>query len=229
MLIRKIVIVIAALTLPLVTLITWATPQNVSVIKGKQYKAITPSPTIPIELNIPKHKVIVMEFFSYGCPWCFRLEPAVEKWKQHKPKSIIFERVPLVFESGWKFYSKAYYAAQALGILDKITPALFNAIHKKGLNLTSEQAMQQFFASQHVNKKTFESVFNFSPGIGAELTRAKNLMLAYRVFNIPTFVINGKYKTNILMANGNTKKLLHIVNTLAKMELKREGKENLKK
>ena len=187
---------------------------NAKFTEGKQYKKVVPSTSVPTRFTIPKNKVLVVEFFNYGCPWCFHLEKSLEAWLKTKPSYVVFKRVPLNFERGWDTYSKAYYAAEALGILDKITPALFKAIHVQNEDLTSEDAMQKFFAAHGVSKNKFESIFNFSPGIGMEIQHAQKLMLAYQVFAIPTIIVDGKYYTSAELSNGNDKEMMATVNYL---------------
>lgn len=108
-----------------------------------------------------------------------------------------------------------------------LTPVLFDAIHKQHLYLTTESAMRKFFKAQGVSEKDFNSVYNFSPGIGVELNRARNVMLAYKVFNVPSFVINGKYKTSAVMTQGNLKKLMDVITYLVKKEKKEGMKEEM--
>lgn len=183
-------------------------------VVGKDYEIITPNKTLPNDDSNANGKIVVEEFFSYGCPFCFRLEPQLEKWLANKPANVEFKRVPVVFESGWDVYAKAYYTAEALGVTDKMTPAIFNAIHNQGQNLNDAAAMETFFIKQGVSKQDFDSAFNFSPSIGMELNRGTQLMQSYQVLVIPTFVVAGKYKTNAQLVNGDNTRLLQIVDFL---------------
>ena len=203
------------LLIPCFAMATVAAP---SYTKGKEYKAVTVSPSAKAAIQVPKGKVSVVEFFSYGCPWCFHLEPSLEKWLKTKPGYVEFSRVPVVFEAGWKMYAKAYYTAEALGILHKITPAIFNAIHVKNESLTSESAMQKFFEKQGVSKTKFDNAFNFSPGMDMELERGQNLMIAYRIFAVPTLLINGKYYINAELIKGDDQEMIKVLNYLVKKE-----------
>lgn len=187
-------------------------------IEGKQFKPVMTSASNPMRLKIPENKIVVVEFFSYGCPSCFNLEPTLEKWLKTKPADVEFKRIPVAFEQGWDMYSKAYYTADALGILPKISPALFNAVQRKGEDLTSLQAMQQFFMANGVSKKDFKNTFIYSPGIDMALQRSKNLMTAYQINDIPTIVVNGKYYTTIELAKGNDQRMMQIVSFLISKE-----------
>lgn len=186
--------------------------------EGKEYKAVDLTPSIATRLEVPKGKVLVVEFFSYGCPWCFKLEPSLEAWLKTKPKDVVFKRVPVMFEQGWDVYAKAYYTAEALNVLDKVTPNMFNAIHVKNENLTSPTAMQAFFAANGVSKNNFQSAFDFSPGIGMELQNSNSLMLAYKVFIIPTVIVNGKYYTNPALVNGDDQLMMQVIKYLVAKE-----------
>lgn len=198
-----------------------AKANNAPIKAGIDYQIIKAQQ--PVNNSISKNKVQVIEFFSYGCPWCFHLESSLEAWLAHKPKNVVFKRIPVVFEPGWQTYAKAYYTAEALGVATKLTPAIFNAIHKQNLDLSSEQAMKKFFVSHGVNKTKFDSAFNFSPGIGMEMSRGNQLMQTWKVYEIPTFVIDGKYKTNTRMTKGNNKRLLQVVKYLVAKASKQRG------
>ncbi|MCB1757809.1 MAG: thiol:disulfide interchange protein DsbA/DsbL, partial [Gammaproteobacteria bacterium] len=53
------------------------------------YELITP----PQNTSTPD-KVEVIEFFWYGCPHCYQLEPTMEKWlKEDKPDYVELVRV----------------------------------------------------------------------------------------------------------------------------------------
>lgn len=211
---KKFLIILSLIFLPL---FAWAaTPP--SFTEGVQYKTIEPNIADPNRFDIPKHKVLVVEFFSYGCPWCFKLEPTLEAWLKTKPKYVTFERIPVTFEQGWHIYAKAYYTAKALGISHKITPALFNAIHVKKEDLASVDAMQAFFASEGVNKKEFDDAFVDSPGLNIEMQQDKNLMMAYQAFIVPTIIVNGKYYTNAALVRGNDQLMMQVVNALVEKE-----------
>lgn len=90
------------------------------------------------------NQIKVTEFFSYGCPWCYRLEPNLEKWVAQQGSAIKFNRVPVVFKPDWGFYAKAYYASHLLGLGDKLNPVLFKAIQLDKTPLNSNEAMVNF-------------------------------------------------------------------------------------
>ncbi len=110
-----------------------ATQTHEEFTAGRDY-LVLPASASTQALN-PKSKVGVVEFFSYGCPACFHLNPALEKWIKDKPSGVDFHRIPVVFESDWHLYARTYYTAKTLGISDKVSPEVFDALQKDHLDL----------------------------------------------------------------------------------------------
>lgn len=189
---------------------------NPQFVDNKDYQTL---PNNPAMLKPVNGKVTVMEFFSFGCPWCYHFDPALEQWLTKKPANVNFERVPVVFEPGWDVYAKGYYVANQLGVADKLVPAIFDAVQKQQMDLTNETAMQLFFTQHGVKQQDFQGAYEFSPGIDAQLAKSNQLMNAYLVYSIPTMVVDGKYKVDNSMAGGNPQKMLQTVEFLVQKEL----------
>lgn len=157
----------------------------------------------------------VTEFFSYGCPWCYRLESPLNQWAASLNKSTHVERVPVVFKPDWELYAKAYYTAKTLAMADKLTPQLFKAIQDEKQPLNSTQAMINFFVAHGVDREIAKSAFQNSPTIEMKVKGGMELMAQYQINAVPAFVINNKYKTDLQMA-GSPERLLEIMNYLLK-------------
>jgi len=179
-------------------------------IDGKDYKTIS----VPHNaLNSEKSHVSVIEFFSPGCPWCFKLQPALEAWLKTKPSYVVFSRNPVAFESGWDAYQKAYLIAAALNKEKIILPALFKAIQVDNANLTSEDALADFFEKYGVKPAIFHALYH-SPSIDLERAHANSLMATYKIYEIPSLLINGKYVISSSTAQGNDERMIQILNYL---------------
>ena len=178
-------------------------------VAGKDYEIIKQTSKID---NI-QGAVSVTEFFSFGCPWCYRLEPAITKWaEQHKSK-IHFKKIPVVFNKDWEFYAKAYYAAKDLSLSSTMDPALFKAILKDKRSLNSDKAMIEFFTHQGVDPTTAKSAFNYSTSIEMSVKRGQELMGRYQINAVPALVINNRFKTDLQMAK-TEERLLAILDFL---------------
>lgn len=186
-------------------------------VAGKDYALLnTQSKPASVQGKIP-----VTEFFSYGCPWCYRLELSLMSWVKDKADSIQFKRVPVVFHKDWIYYAKAYYTAQTLGLEDKLTPLLFKAVQdKNGALLNSNEAMINFFISQGVDPNTAKSAFENSTTIDMLVNKGTALMSQFHVNGVPAIVINNQYKTDLQMAKDSSRlfQILDFLVTKAKKE-----------
>ena len=62
-----------------------------------QYTELKP----PQPTEVQGKQVEVVEFFWYGCPHCYNLEPLIEAWTKKLPPDVQFRRIPAVFNPRW--------------------------------------------------------------------------------------------------------------------------------
>lgn len=157
--------------------------------------------------NIPTEnaaKVEVTELFWYGCGHCNALEPQLHAWAGKLPEDVVFKRVPGLPRPDWAPMAKAYYAMEALGVLDKLHNKLFAAIHKqKTLNPTDEAAAISWVSKEGgLDKKKVQEAFN-SFSTNTKLNRAAQIFRASGATGVPSLIVDGKYITSSSMSGGN--------------------------
>lgn len=139
-------------------------------------------------------KVEVAELFLYTCPHCFHFEPLFKAWKQkHAEPEVVVMQVPAVFNDNNIVLAKAFYVAEALKVLDKLHPAVFEAIQEKHQKVTNEAELQAIFVAQGIDAKAFSEAYN-SFGVDSKVRQAKMLTQAYGISSVPNVVVNGKYR-----------------------------------
>ncbi|GAB4393349.1 MAG: thiol:disulfide interchange protein DsbA/DsbL [Gammaproteobacteria bacterium] len=205
----QLIVLIGLLSLGLLP-ISWA---KSNFEAGKDYQVI--SINSPAN-KAPSNNIAVLEFFSFGCPACYFLEADLEKWEQSLSQQVTFKRVPVIFHPGWEVYAKTYYILDGLGKSEAIAPKLFAAIHQERKALESEQAMADFLKQFSIQPEIFSKAYNHSLAIDSQLAQAKRLLNTYQVYQVPTLVIAGRYKTDLSMAQGNAQRMLEIANFLIK-------------
>jgi thiol:disulfide interchange protein DsbA len=101
----------------------------------------------------------------------------------------------------WDNYAKAYYTAEAMGLVEKTHDDMFRAIHidktlkgERGMDTPEEIAA--FYQAYGADPKQFVSSMS-SFAVAAKVNRARQWILA--AFedgraSTPTFVVNGKYR-----------------------------------
>jgi thiol:disulfide interchange protein DsbA len=143
-------------------------------------------------------QIEVIEFYWYGCPHCFALEPYVEAWeKAGLPKDVVFKRVPESAPDS-EFYvdAQAAFTADQLGVGEKIREPFFNAIHLDDDEplRTDQDAIRTFFGKFGVKPADFDAAWN-SFGVQTSLAKAQKLEDADGIQGVPTIVIDGRWKT----------------------------------
>lgn len=182
-----------------------------SFVEGKDYQVVAnPQAT-------HNKAPVIQEFFSYGCPWCYKIEAPMNVWAAKMGKNLQFERVPVVFKPSWELYAKAYYTAKTLALSDKLNPLLFKTIQTDKTPLDSKQAMVNFFVAQGVDREIAKSAFENSPTIDMRVQTGMALMATYQVNAVPAFVVNSKYKTDLQMAGG-PERLLQVLDYLVRKQ-----------
>lgn len=165
--------------------------------KGTHY--IELAPTQPT--SSPPDKIEVAEIFWYGCGHCYNFEPYLDRWVQTKPADVAFVRIPAMWNNLLRVHARAFYTAEVLDVLDRIHGPMFRTIHVDKNPLDDEDKLAQFFVEQGVDETEFRDTFN-SFAVETRMQRADVMNRRYRISNVPTVVVNGKYKTGSGMSQG---------------------------
>ena len=175
----------------------WAAPYG---------KLDTPQPT-------EKGKVEVIEFFWYGCPHCYAMEPAVAEWLKTKPADVTFKRIPGI-AGGWVTLGEVFYTLDAMGKGEALHSKVFDAIHKQHVNLNNRKVLGEWLGSQGVDWNEYQKVEK-SFSVITNMNRAKDLTTRYQVDSVPRFIIGGKYFTSGEQAGGNDKVMAAVDEAIA--------------
>jgi thiol:disulfide interchange protein DsbA len=183
--------------------------------------------TVPAQpTNVPAGQVEVLEFFWYACPHCYALEPAVQTWLKSKPAYITFTRVPVEWNEGHRSLAHLFYALEAMGKLNDVHSEIFKEIQVNGDPLigpdpnnaaAAERTQLAFIKKLGLSDVAFEKAYNDDMNVQTAMQRADQLVERYRISAVPTFVVNGKYTTDVTMAGG-TEKLMSLLSDLAAQE-----------
>ena len=167
---------------------------------------------VPVETE-DASKVEVVELFSYACIHCKNFDPTLEAWRSKQADDVLFRRVPAIFNETWELLAQAFYAAEVLGIGEKVHHPIFRALHDRGVNLANPSLMAALFQEVgEVAPEEFTQVFN-SFSVRSRVQQADAHGRAYRVAGVPALIVDGVYRIDGKMAGNNTK-MLEIVDFL---------------
>ncbi|OTA15444.1 protein disulfide isomerase I [Xenorhabdus vietnamensis] len=157
--------------------------------EGKQY----------IELRDPAvNQPQVLEFFSFYCPHCYEFEniyhvrSTIEK---NLPAGVTHERYHVDFMGPLgKELTDAWAVAIVMKVEDKVTPILFEGIHKSQ-SIHSKEDIRNAFIKAGVSGKEYDAALNsfiVKSVADKERLAAKNLNLR----GVPSVFVKGKYLIN---------------------------------
>lgn len=195
-------------TLKLASLVTAIALANgafaADFVEGKDYKKVA-NPE-----NIAGDVIVVREFFWYGCPHCYALEPHMQAWAKTRDKDVAFFRTPAAMNPVWEVPARGFYAAQQMGLENKTHQALFDAIHKDGQKniIANQENLANWYASQGADKAKFNSFYNSFP-VSTKIERAKQGAMHYQLTGVPAVVVHGKY-----VVSGEDAKVTQVVDFL---------------
>lgn len=173
----------------LLALLPLAAHAQALYVEGRHYHSIEPAqPT-----EVADGKVEVVEVFSYACVHCANFEPHIAAWKANKPDNVEFRGLPAIFSPAWEPFGRAYFAAQALGVLDQLHRPLFQALHEQRQRLTTIEAIADFAGSQGIDRDQFLQAAN-SSSTTTKINRAREQAQRYGVDGTPVIIVNGKYR-----------------------------------
>ncbi|MCW9010458.1 thiol:disulfide interchange protein DsbA/DsbL [Marinobacter sp.] len=165
--------------------------------------------------------VEVAEVFWYGCPHCYSFKPLAEAWEAEAPDYINYVKLPAALGRSWEPHAYAFYALEAMGELDKVHDALFDALAGERRPLNTPEALADFVAGYGVNAEKFLENYN-SFGVRARVQQAQAKIRGARITGTPTMLVDGKYVVSASMA-GSHENTLKVVEYLAEKE--RSGSE----
>ena len=178
---------------------------------GQSYQLIDP----PLNTRVTD-KVEVVEIFWFGCPHCFRFEPAINGWKDSKPDYVAFGREAPPLNPSWEPHSRAFYAAELMGVTDQFFEPMFNAIHVTGRALRSPKQIVKFAGELGIDQEKFSKTMD-SFAANTRIKQAMQMAAGAGVSGVPSLIINGKYLTGGSLA-GSHENVLRVIDELAAKE-----------
>lgn len=194
---------LAALQMPA----AWAQFQK--PVAGTDYAVL--ETIAPVEA--PAGKIEVVEFFWYNCMHCNAFEPILGEWAKKLPKDVAFRRVPVAFNASFAPQQRLYYALEAMGLLEKVHPKVFAAIHVDKLNLSKGEAITEWIGKNGVDTAKFLVQYN-SFGVVTKAQKASQLQNAFKVEGVPALGVAGRFYTDGTMARSMERALLVVQSLL---------------
>jgi len=188
-------------------------------VEGRHYTVLAK----PGRTKAPPGRVEVVDFFWYGCPHCYRQLAYTEEWEKDKPSYVYVRKVPVPFSGLWTVHARAYYTSHRLNMAARLHRPIFEAIHKDKQQLNNKRMLRNFFVSQGVDPARFDDIYD-SFSVDARVRSAQKEVSSYQIKSVPSFVINGKYLTDVSMA-GSPANVIAVIEFLTEQEHQAQNQE----
>ena len=139
--------------------------------------------------------IIIYEFFWYGCPHCYNLEPTMDRIEADIENDTKVVKLPVALRDSWIPHAKLYYALKQMDKIDQVHNLIFEEIHLEDNRLNTEQQMIDFLGKHGIDTDKFMEKYN-SFGTEARIKKASNLAKKYQIDSVPTIIVNGKFLTS---------------------------------
>jgi len=160
-------------------------------------------------------RIEVIEFFYYGCPFCYELEPLMTRWlATQAPDYVALRRIPALTPEGWETFARLFFTLQEMSQVSRLHWLVYDNFHFENKPLNEEPALLEWLSKNGVDAAKFREIFR-SPAISAKIAEVRDLMKTYDVRGVPTIVVDGKYLSSARLAGG-TRQLMQVVDELVR-------------
>jgi len=165
---------------------------------GQEYQRLDPP-----HATAPGAQIEVIEFFYYGCPVCYETEPFLSRWLASAPEAVLLRRVPALSSQAWEPFARLYYTLEILGQAQRLHWPVYDSVHFEDIKLNDEKIMVDWVERNGVERDRFAQTYA-SQAVAEKVEQARQLLKAYGVRAVPTFIVDGKFLTSARLAGGTS-------------------------
>ncbi|MBJ3816048.1 thiol:disulfide interchange protein DsbA [Shimwellia pseudoproteus] len=140
----------------------------------------------------------VVEFFSFYCPHCYQFEHVLhvsESVEKKLPEGVKMARYHVEFLGPLgKDLTQAWGVAMALGVEDKISNPMFDAVQKTQ-TVQNVADIRQVFIDAGVKPEEYDAAWN-SFVVKSLVVQQEKAAADFQLQGVPAMYVNGKYMLN---------------------------------
>lgn len=175
-----------------------ASPSGPEPREGVDFTLIDP----PAPLSPSEGKIEVAEVFAYYCIHCSTLQTRITPWKAGLPADVQFRYVPMAHGTSEPI-ARAFYAAEAMGELDRTHDAMFKALAvDRKLKQGTADELADIYAELGVDRETLLSTMS-SFAVNAQIARNQKAVTRWAIESTPTVIVNGRYRALVTQDRGH--------------------------
>jgi thiol:disulfide interchange protein DsbA len=217
---RRLLLGGAIATLPLPS--GMASAQGTTGTPGAPARGATGYRVLALPQPAPEDRIEVLEFFYYGCPFCFQLEPMLVDWQKRLPPDVVFDRVPVIGRDSWVPLGRLYYTLGELGAAATLHGAAYRAVHVESIQLGQFDLALDWAARNGLDRERFGNAWR-SAEVEAKTARARRMTDEYDIQATPSIVVDGRLLTSSGLTAGVVPLLPMVDRLIAMVRTDRAG------
>ena len=191
--------------------------QSEKTTQKNDFSLLVDQPYDIIESDQTCEEPIVIEFFAYQCPHCYKLEKQAAVWKAKNNGKIKFMAVPThLGHQEFSSFLIVHQAAKRLGIIEKAMPKMFTRLHEEKKAFASQDDVIAFFQSLNVSEEKARAAIQSGEEIQKEIDKNFEMLAKYKIASVPTIIVNYRYQFDVTKAGGYDK-VFDVVDETLKM------------
>lgn len=163
-----------------------------TLVENKDYIVLENSVT---DTSTEQEKIEVIEFFNYGCPYCYMMESELSDWLTDKPENVEITKIAIPRKGKWTEYARFFYA---LGMISpqeqkRISPLIYFAIHEQKLNFDNPDEIFSWAENHNIDRQLLEQYY-YSNEVTDKMNQAIELAKDYNLKYVPAIYVNHQYQ-----------------------------------
>jgi len=162
------------------------------LVEGQDYTVIDPAQTWQPDDG----RIEVIEVFAYTCSHCAHQWPQIERWANQLPADVRFGLVPIsIGRDDGRNGMRAFFAAEALGLVERTHAATFTAFHDTHQLPLSNPSLDEFvgfYTSLGLDADALRASMR-ADETERQITRALSFVRHAGVRSTPNIIVNGRY------------------------------------
>lgn len=141
------------------------------------------------------NQVEIIYFFWYGSDLSWKIDNEMRRWAKEQPYPVRFTPTPVIINNApyQILGARIFYTLKLLNKEDTLGPLFFTAVQEKHVDMTSLQAITDWFSAHGIPEERFIQTINSNEVKYLTSNTYRNIGI-YQVTAMPTMVIDGEYK-----------------------------------
>lgn len=165
---------------------------HAAIQEGQDY-TVLPQPIPQLQAD----KIEVLEFFSYTCIHCARIDPLLLQQSKRFADDTYLRTVHVVWDPAMLGFARIAAAVNASGSKHEANPAIFKAVFEENVNLGSPETFKEWAAKQTAfDAGKLLAAYNGADNAAAA-KKMQDLTAQFKVESTPMLVVGGKYAVQL--------------------------------